>query len=610
MKINTLNTLTPRRELLQTSAAISKALERLSTGKRINGPRDGVADFASSVSLESQVRGLSQVQKNINSAFGIIQTADSAIATQLDIVQRMRELTVQAADGLLQSGARASINDEVQSLLEEFQRISRSTEFNDIHLLDGTFQTKSLQIGLHKNDSYDLNLESLLTDEAFQKTVGNGTFSAYTTRENSNSGGLAMADLNGDGVQDLINNGTGLSVFLGNADGTFASEKTYTLGASSTELAIGDFNGDNIIDIAGKGVTNSLEVLIGNGDGTFKAAITSNSFNGSFYATKDLDGDGNLDIVASGAGAMAVFMGNGDGTFGTATTYDGGAAPHALEIADINGDSILDLITNDPTSGIEIALGNGDGSFNATIAHAVDGNYDFEVADLNADGVLDLISVDEGNDKVEVRLGNGDGTFEDGLDSGMGTAPSELDLADFDGDGILDVVVGSSGASSVSVSLGNGDGTFGDELVLSTNNSVSELEVYDFDGDGAVDIVADGAHLSFLSGRTQDVTGVTDLNYTSAGEAQDALEILDNTIEKLMEERSDLNTIFIRLEQTQVAQATQQESFAQALSSIESTDFATETAELVKQQVMQQAQIAVQAQANMQLQVVLGLLAF
>jgi len=124
MRIESKNSNLVGLQLSKTTAALSRALERLSSGKRVNSARDGAADFSTIIQLTSQVRGLAVSARNINQAQSLLVTADSAISSQIDLVQRMREIAVQASSGSLSSTDRQNLNTELQSLLEDFSRIT------------------------------------------------------------------------------------------------------------------------------------------------------------------------------------------------------------------------------------------------------------------------------------------------------------------------------------------------------------------------------------------------------------------------------------------------------------------------------------------------------
>jgi hypothetical protein len=244
---------------------------------------------------------------------------------------------------------------------------------------------------------------------------GDGTFQAAQTFVTGQGQGSAIlaADLNRDGKLDLVianQNHSSISVLLGNGDGTFQSALNTATGASPVFVAAGDFNGDGKLDLA---VTNngssSVSILLGNDDGTFTAGATLpvNSF--PLYVTAgDFNGDGRLDLAVAtntqASGSIEVLIGNGDGTFQSGVIY--ALAPHfylQTSVADINGDGTLDLISAvgccslHGVGGMAVLLGNGDGTFQAAKYYALpDGSAFAAAVDLNGDGSMDIIESGSG----------------------------------------------------------------------------------------------------------------------------------------------------------------------------------------------------------------------
>jgi len=243
---------------------------------------------------------------------------------------------------------------------------------------------------------------------------------------------VAVADVNGDGKPDIIatnfqgeTNGDGTAaVFLGNGDGTFRSPVLYDSGAPGANVVrVADVNGDGVPDLlvangcfyycAGGGALTALSVLLGNGDGTFRPAVTypTGGKESGWVTVADLNGDGKLDVVLANtnifipSGTVSVLLGVGDGTFEPPVTYDsGGYAAVEVVIADINGDGVPDLIVADcgPVNGcgtgeIGVLLGRGDGTFDPVVTFSSGAYNDtaIAVADLNGDGKPDLIAANQ-----------------------------------------------------------------------------------------------------------------------------------------------------------------------------------------------------------------------
>src|SRR5437867_4133779 len=251
---------------------------------------------------------------------------------------------------------------------------------------------------------------------------------------------VATGDFNGDGVPDLVVavGAAGVSVLLGNGDGTFQPPLTFGAGsgasASDSSVAVGDFNADGRLDLAvANSDSNNVSVLLGNGDGTFQAPLTFGAGSGaSSVAVSDFNGDGKLDLVVTvGSAGVSVLLGNGDGTFQAAVNYATGSSPYAVAVGDFNADGKVDLaIANGDAADVSVLLGNGDGTFQTTALTFSTGTWPSSVAvgDFNADGRLDLAVANFGAASVSVLLGNpsavlggADGTFQAAPTSAAGT---------------------------------------------------------------------------------------------------------------------------------------------------------------------------------------------
>lgn len=158
-RINTnVLSLTAQRNLASSSKAFGKALERLSSGSRINRAGDDAAGLAISEGLGAQVRGIRVAIRNANDAVGFLNTAEGGLAELTNITQRLRELAIQAANGTLGGSDRTYLDAEKIQLLAEFDRIATQTNFNGSYLLDGTFTTTNLQVGIQKGQTIAFNI--------------------------------------------------------------------------------------------------------------------------------------------------------------------------------------------------------------------------------------------------------------------------------------------------------------------------------------------------------------------------------------------------------------------------------------------------------------------
>jgi hypothetical protein len=326
---------------------------------------------------------------------------------------------------------------------------------------------------------------------------GNGTFQPsldYTTPDIPTA--VVVADFNGDGKPDLaftMNHQT-VAVGFGNGDGTFQAPITYEAGGASG-LSVGDFNGDHKPDlVVGDSLPHpqqsTVSVLLNDGKGGFLAArrfaVGSTPFR---VALADLNGDGKLDLVAGTASGVAIMLGKGDGTFGAETDFSGGGTG----VGDFNGDGKPDL-----TDGAIVLLGKGDGTFGAPIITGAPPGP-VGVADFNGDGKLDLaVSTGSG---VALLLGKGDGTFQAPVTYATGVGNSSITVADFNGDGKPDLAVAFGGdpfnqattPGGVAILINRGDGTFLPQVVYSSGGIPSAIAAGDFNMDGHPDLaVANG----------------------------------------------------------------------------------------------------------------------
>ena len=324
---------------------------------------------------------------------------------------------------------------------------------------------------------------------------GDGTFQTAVQHViGSDATALAVADLNGDGHPDIVvaNTGAGgISVLLGNGDGTFQAPANYATGSIPRGIAIGDFNGDGKPDIAVVHYNDfHLSILLNNGNSTFQAPVNySRTLGDSSVAVADVNGDGKLDLVIGSGTGISVMLGNGNGTFQAAVNF-GPTAVWSVTVADVNGDGKLDIVaTTFSSNTVNILLGNGDGTFQAGAIYTVTGASFASVGDLNGDGKPDLVVPSDAPGGVSILLGNGDGTFQTLVEYVGGNNTTAI--ADLNGDGKLDFVSigGATGATGISVFLGNGDGTFPAPVVYVPAQSPQAVTVGDFNGDGKLDFV-------------------------------------------------------------------------------------------------------------------------
>ncbi len=310
---------------------------------------------------------------------------------------------------------------------------------------------------------------------------------------------LTSADFRNVGLQDLAvvneidntltilqNQGVGLFLQAGQPISLGAARTTAPAIAPSIASAVLTTSGFHDLVVTDP-VANTVEVLLSNGDDTFKQATGSPITVGqepSSIVLGDFNADGNQDFAVTNFedSTLSLFLGNGDGTFKQATgspftlptTTTG---PIAMTSGDFNSDGNLDLaLVNETTNNVTILLGNGNATFSlaAGSPFAV-GKFPVAIAsaDLNGDSHADIVVVNQADNTISVLLGNGDGTFTPALNSPLATgqAPTAVTIADFNGDSLPDIAVTDPETDSVSVYLGLAQGIFAPafELPVGTN---------------------------------------------------------------------------------------------------------------------------------------------
>lgn len=266
-------------------------------------------------------------------------------------------------------------------------------------------------------------------------------------------------------------------------------------------MASGDFNRDGVPDLATfSSTTNSAEVAIGRGDGTFQspALFPVGTFPVSL-AVSDLDRDGNPDIVIANNNSndLSVLYGLGNGGFLAAQTIALPGAAQAVAIADLNNDTAPDLVTAVGIGGVGAMLSTGPRTFGPLSIFPA-GPPLFTVAmitqDFNRDGRADVAVANHTSDVVAVLLGNGSGGLLAPIIHSTGISPFGITSADFNSDGILDLAVANRGTTSplgssdVMIRLGVGDGSFGAATFFPSGSGSNGIAAADLDFDGYTDL--------------------------------------------------------------------------------------------------------------------------
>ncbi|PYV96981.1 MAG: hypothetical protein DMG89_16030 [Acidobacteria bacterium] len=318
--------------------------------------------------------------------------------------------------------------------------------------------------------------------------------------------GIAAGDFNGDGKLDLAaaNGGDGsVSILLGNGDGTFKAAMNFSTCTNCNRIAAADFNADDRSDLvllrlgdANASDNGDLTIFLSNGDGTFrKGQVLTPGKNPSFVVALDVDADHKSDLIVTNQtdATVAVLFGNGDGSFQPPVPYTTGGGPTSLLLVDFDHDGLQDLAVQ-RRFGTDILLANGNGTFRS--GPSLTTGLFFPIvswADFNQDGKIDYLTTgcDLTSCKLSVALGNGNGTFQSTRSVSSGHFGG-IFIADYDGDGKLDIAGSENTLMQVAVLLGNGDGTFQPLVGFTVASDVNPNFglAADLNGDKAPDLVS------------------------------------------------------------------------------------------------------------------------
>lgn len=609
MKASSLTSLALRTShlLRHSSNKIRSNLYQLSTSA------DDRAD-AFSVNLRTQISKTSERIKVANQAQGFLSVVDSTLHQQSEILLRLKELAVAATNSALSATDRKNLQSETASLVQELNEIAKSSLSPSSYSLSHDF---NVHWALSDHTELALDMSSSLASDLFKLEIGNGSFNATSTISSSHSSEIQSGDFDLDGDNDLIivNGSSDIEIHLNQGDGQFY--KVQTIAGSYGEVALADINQDGVLDFAITAGAGDTEIYLGTGDGRF----TFNQTLEDVYDAQigDIDGDGINEIIGADGTAtydILVYQWNG-GNLELSDAFsdaDAFSLPQDIEVADFNGDGTLDIFyTTVGNFTSFLHLNQGDGSFAAPLEEpslAIDG-YNGSFADFNEDGFLDIALPTIGG-SVIIGLGSASGSFDVYSVPVNYSGVLNVQTGDINRDGHIDIVIGGEtieGDQLVSVLIGNGQGQFvANQGQILSSNLFGNMRLGDFDGDSILDLIyADSASTQFFQGLSKMETRLSDSLLATPDQAQRFQEVISNAMESVLLARSQIANAQNQLSSRSEYLSAMEEQYRSA-QDLQAPDTSLLISELVASQIQQQAQIAVLAQANVQRQIILGLL--
>jgi flagellin len=262
LTINTnVASLNAQRNLGTSQANLNKSMQRLSSGLRINSAKDDAAGLAISDRMTAQIRGLNQAARNANDGISLAQTAEGALQESTNILQRIRELAVQSANDTNSTSDRSSLNDEVNQLVAELDRIAQTTEFNGKAVIDGTMADATFQVGANAGASQTITFS---IDSARSADLGEEAgYTAYEAEVDAFTTAFSGLEITADAGQGTA--GSAISITIVTATAASANAIAVTTSTSSIEVTIAGS--------AGSTITNADLAALINGDADAAALV-------------------------------------------------------------------------------------------------------------------------------------------------------------------------------------------------------------------------------------------------------------------------------------------------------------------------------------------------
>jgi len=612
--INTnIPSLNARRNLDRSQGQLATALQRLSSGLRINSAKDDAAGLAISNRFTTQIRGLNQAVRNANDGISLSQTAEGALSETGNSLQRIRELAVQSANSTNSASDRKALNAEATQLLAEIQRIAQTSSFNGQKILDGTFSAAQFQVGANANQIISFGITGATTNIL-------GTFQAT---------GAAVTTAAFDGVGFLVNDvevgvsaatsAAGVSASSATAKTTAINSVTDETGVTATATnsvvgaaplsGIGLANGDLLINgiKVGAIASDTSAVTQGRSAATAINAVTNQTGVSAVASASTgaltLTASDGRDIALTGGTANAVFAQKIQNATGLDISAGANASVNELVTLTFNA-AAVDVVVGGAgiTSGTGTGLGDtikiGEQTFEFVTVSTNAAAANVAVVVAGGTTAADAITALEGVIDTERTAGRNT------VDTGTKTATSLVLTSTLLGlNTVAPITEATSDAAGAITSVITTPGVAAaDGTGITTKGTITLSSSSQF--------TLSGADLGFAGMLTAaaSLTKLSTVDLSSVAGANTAITILDGALSQVSSIRADLGAIQSRFGSTVANLSTTVENLSAARSRILDADFAAETAALTRGQILQQAGISILAQANTLPQNVLALL--
>jgi len=576
--------LNAQRNLSTSQSSLTTSLQRLSSGLRINSAKDDAAGLAISDRMTAQIKGLNQAARNANDGISLAQTAEGALNSVSDSLQRMRELSVQSSNASNSASDRASLQKEVDQLVQQINTVASQTSFNGVKLLDGTFNAQTFQVGANKGET--INIDSIASAKA--DSLGVGTTSSYSSELSSTvttgaigAGGITV---NGYGVGPSMSDGVSASTSVaGKAATAFATP--------ADDITAGDLK---INGVSVGAVTAGASAAA---QGT-ALATAINTVTGSTGVLATADAAGALTLTSKDGRDIKIDMS------GTATTARTGltagttavgadsAIAKAAAFNSVSGQTGVSAVATQA----QVTLGQI--SANAAVAGDATDYIKINGVKLGAIAAGTAANfTDQGNNVTSAINAVSNQT---GVTATFDATTKQITMTAKDGRTINVETKGTAAIGNVGQATNTLTNTYGG-LKLSSSSSAG-INI------GGADLAKTALPSGYTAATATFGAGVSKIDITTASGAQNALATIDSALATVNSSRANLGAIQNRFTSVVSNLATTSENVSAARSRIQDTDFAAETANMTRGQILQQAGTAMLAQANQLPQSVLSLL--